>query len=374
MGDRCVRFGVIGCGWIVDFAHIPALTQISNGKLSALFDVDIERAKELGSKWGVMNVYNDLEQFFSSEIEAVIIATPNSSHVYYTIEALKRGIHVLCEKPVAFHADEVEEIMETAKTHNAIYIPGFVNRWREDIQKVYKEIQAGTIGKIQKVEAGWLRRIGVPRPGTWFTNRKYAGGGVLTDLGSHVMDICLFFLGEQEAVSYELVSSICNSEKIQKVGGANWFQRNDAAEFSMDVEDTIIADVRFKNNISLQVKISWLAPVEGDCTYFRIYGTDGNMQLKTLFGFSNDRLWENDVLEITNKETKKEYILNEDRTSAKNAFVEMLRYFTESILTQETNFTNGNDAKRTVSLIENLYQVEQVNAKRIEDEIQEVFE
>lgn len=368
-----VKIGIIGCGWIIEHAYLPVLIQESRGKIVALFDPNGKRLKELENKWGITKTYDNLKDFFESEVEAVIIATPNSTHFYYTLEALKCGIHVLCEKPVAFHFNEIRQIMQASKENDAIYVPGFVNRWREDIQSLCQTTNKGKIGKIEKMEAGWLRKTGVPRPGTWFTSRRLAGGGVLMDLGPHIVDICLLCLGEREPVSYELTSSICNSEKIKSLGGASWFHRNDPQEFNIDVEDSAIVDVGFKDNITLNIKLSWCAPVKGDCTYFRLYGTHGEIQLRTLFGFSNNRLWEKDVLEVTENGVKTRTILNEDKNSAKEAFAKMIANFIESILNHKAEFIDVKDAGKTVSLIENLYKVENRNSLKVEENILEEF-
>lgn len=370
--EHFVKIGIIGCGWIAGNAHLPAIMQEKRGKVIALYDSNIERARELGIKWKIDKTYDDLQAFWDSGVEAVIIASPNDTHVHYTIEALKRGIHVLCEKPVAFHASDIEKIKQVSKEHNTLYIPGFVNRWREDVQKLYQMIQEKRIGKIEKMEAGWLRKAGVPRPGTWFTNRELAGGGVLTDLGSHIVDICLLCLGNRKPVSYELTSSLCNGERIEKEGGASWFQREETQKLVMDVEDSVIAGIKFEDDVSLQIKLSWLAPVKADCTYFRVYGEEGTIELKTLFGFSNERLWEKDVLEVIKNGVKTRMILNEDKGSAKRAFESMTRYFIDSILTHRTEFTNMEDAMKTVSAIEKLYQVENRDLKR-EELLQEEF-
>lgn len=356
--ESIVKIGIMGCGWIADFAHLPALSQIEKVKVEALFDIQSGRGKSLGEKWKVSKVYSDMNEFFDSGIDAVIIATPNATHVPFSLEALKRGIHVLCEKPVAFTAEEIEQIQCVAKEHNVLYIPGFVNRWREDIQKVYGLLREGAVGQIQDIQAGWLRRRGVPRPGTWFTNKQLSGGGVLVDLGSHVMDICLLFLEDLKPSSYKLYSSICDGEKMKTAGGAEWFKRADTEELSLDVEDSVAAYVEFEENVHMEVKLSWLAPVEGDCTYFKIKGTEGEIYLKTLFGFSNDRMWSKDSLKVSGKKNF-ELVLNEDRLSAKNAFCGMLRYFVNAVISRNTDFTNVEDALKNVSLIEQLYKIEE---------------
>ncbi len=367
--DSIVKVGMIGCGWITEYAHIPALMQEGRCRLISLFDLDRGRAEEVGKKWGISNTYDDLQDFFDSGVDAVVIATPNAFHVQYTIEALKRGIHVLCEKPAAFHESEIEQIREILQTGEVVYVPGFVNRWREDVQKFYQMVQEERVGKILKMEAGWLRRAGVPRPGTWFTNRELAGGGVLTDLGSHIVDICLFCLGDREPVSYEMKSRICDSEETKRDGGADWFLRQDTRLFDMDVEDTVAAEVRFKDDVELQIKLSWLAPIKADCTYFKIYGTEGEILLKTLFGFSTQHLWEKDLLEVTVNGVKEEERVNEDQSSARHAFEKMAGYFVEAVANRKAGFTNVTDAWKTVSLIEHLYMNENRDAIKRKENI-----
>lgn len=369
MMEGIVNIGIIGCGWITEYAHVPALVKESRCRVVSLFDSDYRKVEKLGKKWGIPNTYNDLRHFLNSGVDAVIIATPNAFHVKYTMEALKKGIHVLCEKPVAFHVEEIKQIRQILQAGNVVYVPGFVNRWREDIQKFYQIIREEQVGKIVRMEAGWLRKAGVPRPGTWFTNRELAGGGVLTDLGSHIADICLFCLGNREPVSYKLESAICDDEQIKKTGGADWFLKKDTSLFDMDVEDSIIADVMFKDDVELQMRLSWLAPIEADCTYFKIYGTQGEILLKTLFGFSTQRLWEKDILEITGNGVKTELIFNEESNSARHAFEKMISYFAEAVINRKAGFTDIMDAQRTVSLIENLYMNENRGALKNKDNI-----
>lgn len=362
MKKDTINLGLIGCGWIVEYAHIPAIQKNENVKITALFDTDIQRVYKIGEQFHIEGQYDNFEEFITSGLDGVVIATPNFTHTKYTLEALKRGIAVLCEKPVAMHVDEVEQIIQASKENSAIYVPGFVNRWRQDIQKIYKELSARSIGELRKVEAGWIRKCGVPRPGTWFTNREYSGGGVLTDLGSHIMDICMLWIGDLKSTNFQLYTSICNEEKIKQSGAASWFTREDTHTFEMDVEDTAIAHVSFEQDVILNVKLSWLASVEADCTYFRIIGTEGRIELKTLFGFSNERLWKEDVLRVEKKGVGQEEISEEvlDRTgnNSKLAFEEMHKYFIDAIRNQKTDFTNYEDAKRTVHIIEQLYQNE----------------
>lgn len=144
-----------------------------------------------------------------------------------------------------------------------------------------------------------------------------------------------------------------------ETGAAEWFKSRDNSKYEMDVEDTAIANVKYEDGVTLFVKLSWLAPIEADCTYFRVTGAKGQMHLKTLFGFSTDRLWKEDTLQfnIDGKEEVIQFDMSENKS--REAFGEMLSYYCDSLRCRRTEYTNCYDALRTVALIENLYRIEE---------------
>lgn len=359
--DRKVNIGIIGGGWIAEYAHIPQLLKNNNVKLVAVMDNDSERAKYLGERYLIPYICSSLEELFNCELDGVIISTPNYTHYTYTCEALKRGIGVLCEKPVALSISGMNEIVRICTEKNTVYVPGFVNRWRQDIQMLKCVIEKGELGDIISIDAGWLRKAGVPRPGTWFTSKKYAGGGVLTDLGSHILDLCLMFIGGQQVIDCKLKTLECNSEEEIQSGAAGWFSKEGGSRFMIDVEESAIADIRFKGGIKLHTVLSWHAPVKADSTYFKITGSKGRVELKTLFGFSNERLWKEDQLTLSREGKEQVFILDKKINNTMNAFGDMLSYFTEALVKGETKSVNYKDAYRIVSVTEKLYRSNEKN-------------
>lgn len=330
-----------------------------------MFDINIESARLISKKFSIQYVFDKFEDFIDCGLDGIIIATPNSTHVSYTMEALQRNVGVLCEKPVALKSSEVEEIIKICKEKNVIYIPGFVNRWREDIQKMYSVLQEGKIGEIKSVSAGWLRKSGIPRPGTWFTNRRFSGGGVLTDLGSHIIDICLMIIGDRKLYDTTLLTSVCDQENIEQKGAAEWFRSNDNnSHYEMDVEKTAIANARYEDGVKLSVKLSWMAPIKADCTYFRVHGIKGDIELKTLFGFSSDRLWKEDSLKICADGKEEVIYFDMSENKSKVAFGKMLSYFCNSLRTGSVLSVNCYDAFKSVALIEKLYNTEIQDEKK----------
>ena len=353
MKKENIKIGIAGCGWIAEKAHIPAFVNLDGVKISSVFDVVIDYAEALASKYNIDGIYDNYEEFLKSGINAVVIATPNYTHAHYSTMALERGIHVLCEKPAALFTEEMLYALKVAERSGSLFMPGFVNRFRYDIRKIRDLVSNNEIGDILEIKSGWLRKAGIPRPGTWFTNRKYSGGGVLSDLGPHVIDICMMFFPNDLPSEVSLFTEY-NTDV--KESGAKWFDLGGEYSLPIDVEDTAIGSIKYKDGVSVNFELSWSVPIQGDCTYFTLIGTKGSIELKTLFGFSDDRLWKEDSMIINNNSLRSYKInLNSEFNHTRLAFLSMASYFI-SVIRGETRYTlNGQDALRNVKIIESLY-------------------
>lgn len=363
--ERKVTIGIVGCGWIACHVYIPLLLKNKMVYLKAICDSNCKRLDEIVKNFSIPNAYIDFNEFLSCGLDGIIITSPNYTHVQYAIQAINKKINVLCEKPIAFKTDEIKNIINLARKNKVVFFPGFVNRWRKDIVLTMNLVRSGMLGSIKKVEGGWIRKSGIPRPGTWFTNKKFSGGGVLIDLGSHVIDICNMFLGNQSPSQYSLLTSFCVTKEEQKASSASWFFRDTTWAYDMDVENVAVGDIKFVNGSTINIKLGWSSPLKADCTYFKIEGSKGDLHLKTLFGFSKERLWPEDLLETNINGTKKEIVFKQNENHTEQAFSNMLSDFIYLIMGQ-----NGSDesilmsACKTVFTIENLYKNEVVDSKK----------
>ncbi|HEX3030296.1 MAG TPA: Gfo/Idh/MocA family oxidoreductase [Clostridia bacterium] len=357
LSSNVVRVGIAGCGWIAENAHIPALRKVDNVEVTSLFDLSTERAANLAAKYDISGVYQDYDSFLTSGVDAVVICTPNHTHAELSIKALKSGVHVLCEKPVAINFEEISNIVAAAKSRGKIFVPGFVNRFREDIQYINELVLKNEIGRINCVKAGWIRKNGMPRPGTWFTNKRYSGGGVLIDLGSHIIDICLMLLKDKTPEKAVLHTGY---DANAFNASANWFVTGEKGELPVDVESAALAEVELTGGTSMEVELSWSKPVENDYTYFNLYGDSGEIQLKTLFGFSSNRLWKEDILTVKKNSKIKEVNLNRETNNSKKAFEVLADYYIRRIRGEKSDFLNEDDGVKAVRLIEELYKSEEL--------------
>lgn len=355
--NNVITIGIVGCGWISEHAYLPALLKNERVKIVSVYDIDYVRTRNLVDKIENAKAYKDYDAFLKSNITGVIICTPNVTHKSLTLKALKQGKHVLCEKPVALNALEMKEIEQIKQRSGLVYVPGFVNRYRDDINKLKNMLEEGIIGNVTRVEGYWIREKGVPRPGTWFTEKKLSGGGALIDLGSHIVDICLFLTNGTEVA--QLRGDIDFSYDNDDTMGAEWFKQEVESSFNITVESSVKAEFVLINGVEVQVELSWNKSRQKDFTQFIVYGTKGKIELNTLFGFSTQRRWENPFMKVM-LEGKKEYRieLNGSDLQPVNSFKKLCNYFVQSIIMGREEEMNIEDGIRTVHAIDLIYQRE----------------
>lgn len=348
-----IKIGIVGCGWIVENGHIPALIKNEKYTVLSLFDINYDKVTSLGEKFDIEKNYYSFDEFCNSGIEAAIVATPNYTHFEYTKKLIKCGIHVLCEKPVVINVQEINQLKSVLQENKVIYLPGFVNRWREDIQTILKIVESKKIGDIIKIEAGWIRKNGVPKPGTWFTNKELSGGGVLIDLGTHILDICLMIIGDEHTDEIKVNTTMLSNDCDWGNGQAHWFGEEYGLKYKINVESGAKAAIKFANGIKLNLHLKWQGDSTADYTYFNIIGENGTIELKTLFGFSNERQYKDSL--VINSKNKGTIDIKLNHNSTSYAFDKMYEYFYKAIIEQRQSYINIQDAYKVVCLIEDLY-------------------
>ena len=245
----------------------------------------------------------------------------------------------------------MESTLAIAQTYNKIFLPAFVNRFRKDIIQFSEFVSL--IGEVKVVEVNWLRKSGIPRPGTWITNKALAGGGVLIDIGTHVLDIGLSFMSDKQTKSVKLEEGITEQAE-QK--GAQWNTNNEGRRLRFDVETWAKGEVIFVNGSELKFNVNWSSNIEEDITVMKAIGIDGTVRINTLFGFSNNFARVNAEILYKRKYVENQRILYPmHNTFAMNAFEDMIHYFIDSINGQASKFLKSSDGVYVVDVIEQLY-------------------
>jgi len=264
--NKEVRVGVVGLG--MGRYHIEHYLKHPAAKIQAVCDRDESLARKLGAEFGVPQVFADFEEFLArAEIDAVTLAVPNFLHKPMTLACLDRGLHVLCEKPMAMDTGEALEMRDRVRQTGLKFMIHYNQRFRPEHQYFKNLIAGGGLGAVYYGSAGWRRMRGMPRFGGWFSQKKMSGGGSLIDLGVHMLDLTRWLIGSPKAVT---VSASTFSLIAQSIA------RQQQKEF--DVEDLASALIRFDNGSSLVIEVSWaLNFEEREKVYLELSGTKGGL-------------------------------------------------------------------------------------------------
>src|SRR5437867_2521848 len=150
-----VRVGLIGTGAVPQTAHLPILTKMRGATLVALCDNDGPKARAIADRFGVRDVFTDIEDLLELEaLDAVIIATPNHLHEPHVLSALRGKVHVLCGRPLALSVKGVERILSAASKADRIVQVDNHNRFRADVQALDRFLHGGELGKLIGIRAG----------------------------------------------------------------------------------------------------------------------------------------------------------------------------------------------------------------------------
>ena len=275
-----LRIGMIGAGGIAN-VHMDAYKKLPNAEVVALCDTDAAKLKKTAEKYGITHTYSSVADMIKNEqLDAADVCVWNCNHAKCSIEALNAGLHVLCEKPMAYSAAEAEQMLEAAKANNKLLMIGFVMRFSNEALISKDFIEGGYIGDIYHSKATYLRRHGAP--GGWFCNSELSGGGPVIDLGVHVIDITRYLMGNPKPVSvYAVTQDKLKNRPYLKTDVA-WKPDNASDSDPYDVEDFATAIIRYDNGSTTLLETSYSLNGEA-CTKRELFGTKGGIKIDDEF-------------------------------------------------------------------------------------------
>ncbi len=282
------RIGIIGAGGIAEL-HAQTASKVGM-EVAAVCDIDEDRAQRLAGQYpGAVAVNSHTALLEMTDVPAVAIATPTATHKPLAIAALEAGKDVLLEKPMGVNCDECDQIIDAVKQAGKLFQMGFVCRGAPASRAAKSFIDAGRLGRIYHAKASLYRRRGIPGLGRWFTRKRDSGGGVLMDLGVHLLDLVLYLTGHPKPTR---VSAVCTStfgSPIDKYTFDEMWAGPPNPKGLFDVEDAVTALMRFDNGMSLELNTTWAADLPNG-----IY-RDGVLLLGDKGGLFFD-LWSNELV------------------------------------------------------------------------------
>ncbi|EEF59617.1 Gfo/Idh/MocA family protein [Pedosphaera parvula] len=289
MAER-LRCAVIGTG-AIGLEHLKSFSHCHRGGAVAIAESNPARAREAGELYRVPRIYSDYRELLEQvDIDAVTIALPNHLHAPVALEAIKARKHVFLEKPMALNAKEAARIVDAAAKMRRTIMVGQNFRFNRQTQLAKMAVQRGDLGEVYHARCFWLRRSGIPRTGSWFTQKKLSGGGATLDIGVHMLDACLHLLGEFDvaSVSGQTFAKFGN----RGLGDGTWGKSEIDPKKPFDVDDYSVALLKMKSGRTVNFEVSWAAhqPTEGRDYGVDLLGTSAGLSLYPAKLFRNGPL------------------------------------------------------------------------------------
>jgi len=269
MGDK-VRIGVVGTSWWADSMYLPALTRHPRADVRAVVGGRLEPTREFAARWGVPAAYATFEEMLDGEeLDAVTIMAPNSHHHPYTMAALARGLHVLCEKPLGMNAAQAREMTETAERRGVVNMCPFTYSFMPYARYTKELVDGGYIGRPYHLNMRYFADYGRDGRYLWRFDLGEAGAGVAGDLGSHWAYIAGWLYGEVTAVTAVVGRVVPRAA------------RPDGAAFEA-AEDSAMILLEFVNGATGNIHVSSVAyePSRfGQLHAWELHGSEGTLHV-----------------------------------------------------------------------------------------------
>ncbi|WP_440005921.1 Gfo/Idh/MocA family protein [Halomicrococcus sp. SG-WS-1] len=262
-----VRVGLVGLGNIGHY-HADRITDMPHEIVGGV-DINPDARARFAEKYDTRS-FESYEELYESDVDAVIVTTPNKFHEEYAVAALDAGLDVLLEKPLAHTLESAERIAEAARNAEGFCMVGFHNRFRNPVEIIKGYQQEGRFGQTRHVEANFIRRRGIPGRGSWFTNRDVAGGGALIDIGVHAIDLALHFHDFPEVVEVSGAVRSQFGDRDDYTYLEMWGEDTQSGTFTVD--DSVTAFVRCADGRTISLEVAWAANRDSNEEFF-IRGT-----------------------------------------------------------------------------------------------------
>ncbi len=274
MAVKRLKVGLIGLGYIgkihatayrsipLCFSEAPVVAE-----LAAVLRSRVDTEDVLTREIGFALASQDREEFFRQPLDLVDICTPNFLHKEQIEEALSRDLPVYCEKPLARDLEEARAVAELARRRGALTHVAFVLRYLPAIRQMKALIEAGEIGEVFNCRAHMFHSgyLDTERPMSWRLRRAESGGGALADLGSHLIDLVYYLLGE--AASVRALTRTLVMDRPSARGSSD--------RERVDVDDWAHCLLELKAGAVCALEVTRMAAGAGEATSLEIFGSRG---------------------------------------------------------------------------------------------------
>jgi predicted dehydrogenase len=324
-----LKFALIGTGGIAQ-TYAQAFQTSNCCELVAVADVRDDAAKAFTEPFGARSFSDYKALADETELDAVIIATPPNTHPEIATYFMRKGVNVLCEKPLCLSVAEARAMIETAEETGVTFTMATKFRYCEDVVKAKAIIASGVLGDIVQFENAFTAKVDMSK--RWNSVKEIAGGGVLIDNGTHSVDIIRYFLG-----------SISEVLAVETSGTQN-----------LTVDENVKLLAKTANGVVASVDLTWGINKELP-NFISVYGTNGTLHIG----------WRESKYKLNSSPDWTVFGKGYDKVQA---FRSKIENFRNAILDKEQLLINPGDALASVEVIEAAYRSLNQNLwTRVED-------
>ena len=275
--NKKLRWAIVGCGGISQ-THMGAIKKIPQIEVVGCCDIKPDRLKVMKDQWGIEAGYEKWDDLLREiKPDVIDVCTPNGVHCPAVVAAVEAGCHAITEKPMAMNPAECQQMIDAAKANDRKLAVGFQYRYHPVCEMFTRAKAAGDIGDIMFVKCQALRRRGIPNWGV-FGQKKLQGGGPLIDIGVHIIESAMSFLGNPKPVYASAGTWTFLGDKPSTVMSMwpGWDHK------TYTVEDFACGQIRFDNGTIMQIEASFADhQKEHDVEDWWAYGTKAGCQWST---------------------------------------------------------------------------------------------
>ena len=314
-----IHWAMIGAGDVTEIKSGPAFNKVANSQLKAVMRRNPAKAEDYAKRhvipyWTI----NDNDIYNRSDINAIYIATPPSSHKEYALKAIKAGKDVYLEKPMAMNALECFEIVNAAKKAGTKLCVAHYRRALDCFKKVKELIQSNAIGQVQysKIEIFQPAESDIIAQSeeNWRTDPKISGGGLFHDIAPHQIDLMLDYFGEP-------------SDFFGFSKGTN-----------PEVADIVNGQIEFKNGVLFQGAWNFISPREETTDKCTIIGEKGKIE----FSFYNE------MIKLKVKDEEEQFTFSNPENIQLPLIEKVVKYFSG----EAENPCSGEDGLKVIEIMD----------------------
>lgn len=277
-----LRIGVIGTSPFTQRFHLDSLKGHPAAQVTAICGRNRQRAEDVAQRYGIPHVFTDYRELVAHpDVNAVVVVTPNDTHHPMALATIEAGKHLFCEKPLGMDLAEAKEMYEKAEAAGIVHMTNFTNRGTPAAMRMKELLDEGYVGQPYHISVMVLAPLYREDVMPWRRDKPQTGTGVLGDIGSHMIDLSRWFMGDVRKVAAHM-STVSPKLRLPDTGEV----------VPNETDDTCAMVLEYENGVQGMIHVSWVAhPAACGIMRAEVHGREGVLLLNRRRGVGDTMSW-----------------------------------------------------------------------------------